>query len=102
MQAQFLDDKATFPSPFQWIVFLAYLVRKCKNVGDNVEKSKRTVKQQGEKRREYFKLLKKLLLIKLHNEFEKTSEDKQADLRKDIKLDLKAMKEELLAQLGRK
>jgi len=46
--------------------------------------------------------LKKLLLIKLHNEFEKTSEDKQADLRKDIKLDLKAMKEELLAQLGRK
>jgi len=46
--------------------------------------------------------LKKLLLIKLHNEFEKTSEDKQADLRKDIQLDLKAMKEELLAQLGRK
>jgi hypothetical protein len=100
-QAQFLDEKATFPSPFQWIVFLAYLVRKCKNCGGGVEKSKRMV-EQGEKRREYLKLLKKLLEIKLHNEFEKTSEDKQADLRKDIQLDLKAMKEELLAQLGRK
>ena len=96
-----MDEKATFPSPFQWIVFLAYLVRKCKNCGGGVEKSKRMV-EQGEKRREYLKLLKKLLEIKLHNEFEKTSEDKQADLRKDIQLDLKAMKEELLAQLGRK
>ena len=62
-----------------------------------MEKSKRIL-EQGEKRR-YFNLLKKLLEIKLHNEFENSSEDKQADLRKDIQLDLKAMKEELLAQL---
>ena len=92
-----MDAKATFPSPFQWIVFLAYLVRKCKNCGGSVEKSKRIL-EQGEKRR-YFNLLKKLLEIKLHNEFENSSEDKMDDLRKDIQLDLKAMKEELLAQL---
>ena len=97
-----MDEKTTFPSPFQWIVFLAYLVRKCKNCcGSSVENNQRMV-EYGERRKEYFKLLKKLLEIKLHNEFENTSEDKQADLRKDIQLDLKAMKKELLAELARK
>ena len=97
VQAQFLREKTTFPSPFQWIYYLAYFVHQYK-----MEKSEGVAEQKQNKRKEYLKLLKKLLLIKLHNEFEKTSEDKQADLRKDIKLDLKAMKEELLAQLGRK
>ena len=99
-----MSEKATFPSPFQWIVFLAYLVHKCKNCGGDVEKIKR-IAEQSEKRKQYLWLLKKLLEIKLHNEFEKTSEDKQEALRKDIQHDLdsrlEAMKEELIAQLGR-
>ena len=58
--------------------------------------------EYGEKRKEYFKLLKKLLEIKLHNEFEKTREDKLADLRRDINLDLDALKKDLIAKMAGK
>ena len=98
-QAQFLHEKATLPSPFQWIYFLAYLVRKCKNCGGKMERSERHA-EQSEKRKEYLKLLKKLLDMKLHNEFENTREDKLADLRRDINLDLDALKKELIEKMA--
>ena len=57
---------------------------------------------QTDKRKEYLKLLKKLLDIKLHNEFDNTREDKLADLRRDINLDLEALKKELIAKMAKK
>ena len=51
--------------------------------------------EQSPKRKKYIKLLKKLLEIKLHIDLENTSEDKLADLRKDINLDMVAMKKEI-------
>ena len=97
VQAQFLREKTTFPSPFQWIYYLAYLVHQYK-----MEKSEGVAEQKQNKRKEYLKLLKKLLDMKLHNEFENTREDKLADLRRDINLDLDAMKKELIAKMAGK
>ena len=58
--------------------------------------------EQSPKRKKYLKLLKKLLDIKLHLELENTSEDKLADLRKDINLDMEALKKELIAKMAGK
>ena len=66
-----------------------------------MERSERHA-ELSEKRRGYLKLLKKLLDIKLRNEFENSREDKLADLRRDIQLDLKAMKEQLIAEMAGK
>jgi len=100
-QAQFLRGKTTFPSPFQWFYYLAALVHKCKTCGDKLDRSQKLA-EQSKKRKEYLKLLKKLLDIKLHTELENTSEDKLADLRKDINLDMEALKKELLAKMAGK
>ena len=66
-----------------------------------MERSERLAEQR-EKRKEYLQLLKKLLEIKLHDDFENTSEDKLADLRKDINLDMEALKKELIAKMAGK
>ena len=97
VQAQFLREKTTFPSPFQWIYYLAYFDHQYK-----MEKSEGLAEQKQKKRKEYLKLLKKLLDMKLHNEFENTREDKLADLRKDINLDMEALKKELIAKMAGK
>ena len=83
-QGQFLKEKATFPTPFQWIYYIAYFVRQCKT-------SSRKVESQKERSRGYLKLLKRLIEIGQHNKLESTEEDKLADLRKDMKLDLEQM-----------
>ena len=59
----------------------------------------RKVDEQKEKSKEYLKLLKKLIDIQQHNEFENTDEDKFADLRKDMKLDIEQMKNDIIARL---
>ena len=97
LQAQFLREKTALPSPFQWIYYIAYFVRQWK-----MEKSGGLVEERMHKRKEYLKLLKKLLEIKLHNDFEKTREDKLADLRRDINLDLDALKKDLIAKMAGK
>ena len=94
-QGQFLKNKATFPSPFQWVYYIAYFVRHCKQRTKNEEtkaKKKETkAKKQKEKRREYLKLMKNLIGIQQHIKLENTDEDKFADLRKDLKLDIEQM-----------
>ena len=47
--------------------------------------------KQKEKSKGYLKLLKNLIEIQQHNRLERTEEDKLADLRKDLKLDLEQM-----------
>ena len=79
-----MKEKATFPTPFQWIYYIAYFVRQCKI-------HPRKVENQKEKSKGYLKLVKKLIEIEQHNKLESTDEDKLADLRKDMKLDLEQM-----------
>ena len=94
-----MREKTTFPSPFQWFFYLACFVHYCRNgTMDRDEK----LAQQSPKRKNYLKLLKKLLEIKLHIDLENTSEDKLADLRKDINLDMEALKKELIAKMAGK
>ena len=95
-----MKGKTTFPSPFQWFYYLACFVHKCKS-GFGVD-TERKFAEQREKRKEYLKLLKKLIEIKMHTDFENTSEDKLADLRKDINLDMEALKKELIAKMAGK
>ena len=85
-QAQFLPDKAAFPSPFQWIYFISVCVFFFKHgIKERKEREKRT----------YFKLLKKLIQIMQHQEFEKSAEERLNDLRKDLNLDLAKMREQI-------
>ena len=51
-----------------------------------MKKSEALAEQKQNKRKDYLKLLKKLLDIKLHNKFENTREDKLADLRINLEL----------------
>merc|ERR1712210_401723 len=89
-QARFLPDKAAFPSPFQWIYFISVCVSNCKSgIREKKERDKRT----------YFKLLKKLIQIMQHQEFEKSAEERLNDLRKDLNLDLAKMWEEKVADI---
>ena len=86
-QGQFLKNKATFPSPFQWVYYIAYFVRQSK-----IDRSKeKKAKKQEEKRGNYLKLVKNLIEIQQHIKLENTDEDKFADLRKDLKLDIEQM-----------
>ena len=86
LQAQFLPDKAAFPSPFQWIYYISVCVFNCKGgVREKKEGDKRT----------YFKLLKNLIQIMQHQEFEKSAEERLNDLRTDLNLDLAKMREEI-------
>ena len=93
-QGQFLKNKATFPTPFQTIYYFAYFVHKYKN---GQQRNQREADEEKEKSKEYLKLLKKLIDIQQHNEFENTDEDKLADLRKDMKLDIEQMKIDIIA-----
>ena len=89
-QGQFLKEKATFPAPFQWVYYIAYFIRQYKTKG----KEERTSEKQKEKSKlckEYLKLLKNLIEIQQHNKLESTDEDRLADLRKDMKLDMEQM-----------
>ena len=86
-QGQFLKEKATFPAPFQWVYYIAYFIRQYKTKGTE----ERTSEKQKEKSKEYLKLLKNLIEIQQHNKLESTDEDKLADLRKDMKLDMEQM-----------
>ena len=86
-QGQFLKEKATFPTPFQWVYYIAYFIRQYKTKGTE----ERTSEKQKEKSKEYLKLLKNLIEIQQHNKLESTDEDKLADLRKDMKLDMEQM-----------
>ena len=81
-----MPDKATFPSPFQWLYYLAVGVFNLKN--------RRREKKEREKEK-YFQLLKKLILIMQHQEFEKSANERLNDLRKDLNLDLAKMREEI-------
>ena len=87
-QGQFLKNKATFPTPFQTIYYIAYFVHKYK-VGERTPR-----KKEEQKSAEYLKLLKKLIDIQ---QLENTNEDKLADLRKDMKLDIEQMKIDIIA-----
>ena len=89
-QGQFLKEKATFPTPFQWVYYIAYFIRHCKTKGKE-EKKSQVAEKQREKSKGYLKLLKNLIEIQQHNKLESTDEDKLADLRKDMKLDLEQM-----------
>ena len=81
-----MPDKAAFPSPFQWIYFISVCVSNCKSgIREKKERDKRT----------YFKLLKKLIQIMQHQEFEKSAEERLNDLRKDLNLDLAKMREQI-------
>jgi len=85
-QAQFLPDKAAFPSPFQWIYFISVCVFAFKHgIREKKVREKRT----------YFKLLKKLIQIMQHQKFEKSAEERLNDLRKDLNLDLAKMREQI-------
>ena len=88
-----MKNKATFPTPFQTIYYIAYFVHKYKHR----QRMPREVKEEKEKSKEYLRLLKKLIDIQQHTEFENTDEDKLADLRKDMKLDLEQMKNDIIA-----
>ena len=68
-QGQFLKEKATFPTPFQWIYYIALF---CLPMQDP------KVESQMEKSRGYLKLLKRLIEIGQHNKLESTDEDKLA------------------------
>ena len=89
-----MKSKATFPTPFQTIYYIAYFVYKCKN---GQQRNPRKVDKEKEKGKEYLKLLKKLIDIQQQNELENTDEEKLADLRKDMKLDIEQMKNEIIA-----
>ena len=89
-----MKNKATFPTPFQTIYYIAYFVHKYKN---GQQRNRREADEEKEKSKEYLKLLKKLIDIQQHNEFENTDEDKLADLRKDMKLDIEQMKNDIIA-----
>ena len=91
-----MKNKATFPTPFQTIYYIAYFVRRYKI---RQPRMLRKVDEQKEKSKEYLKLLKRLIDIQQHNEFENTDEDKLADLRKDMKLDIEQMKNDIIARL---
>ena len=81
-----MPDKAAFPSPFQWIYFISVCVSNCKSgIREKKERDKRT----------YFKLLKKLIQIMQHQEFEKNAEERLNDLRKDLNLDLAKMRDQI-------
>ena len=81
-----MPDKAAFPSPFQWIYFISVCVFNCKGgTREKIEGDKKT----------YFKLLKKLIQIMQHQEFEKSAEERLNDLRKDLNLDLAKMREQI-------
>ena len=86
VQAQFLLKKSTFPQPFQWIYYIAKFVHWCK---------KKSTEDQNEEpvdlltKSNYLRLLKKLITIKQQKELEKTREDNLADLREDLKQDMK-------------
>ena len=81
-----MPDKATFPPPFQWIFYLSVLVFNYKGgVRKKTEREKRT----------YFKLLKKLIQIMQHQEFEKSAEERFNDLRKDLNVDLAKIREQI-------
>ena len=67
-----------------------------------MEKSEALAEQKQNKRKDYLKLLKKLLDIKLHNKFENTRVEKLADPRRDINLDLDALKKELIEKMAGK
>ena len=82
-----MPDKAALPSPFQWIYYISVCVFNCK--GGIREKTERDDK------RTYFKLLKKLIQIMQHQEFEKSAEERLNDLRTDLNLDLAKMREEI-------
>ena len=81
-----MPDKATFPSPFQWLYYLA--------VGVFNRKNGKLEKKEREKKK-YLQLLKKLILIMQHQEFEKSANERLNDLRKDLNLDLAKMREEI-------
>ena len=86
LQAQFLPDKSAFPCGFQWIYFISFCVFNCKGgIREKKERDKKT----------YFKLLKKLIQIMQHQEFEKSAEERLNDLRKDLNLDLAKMREQI-------
>ena len=82
-----MKEKATFPTPFQWVYYIAYFIRQYKTKG----KGERTSEKQKGKSKEYLKLLKNLIEIQQHNKLESTDEDRLADLRKDMKLDMEQM-----------
>ena len=86
VQAQFLEEKSTFPPPFQWIYYIARFVHWCKKTsakGQDVEAI------DYETKLKYLRLLKKLITIKQQKELEATGEDSLADLREDLKQDMK-------------
>ena len=91
-----MKNKATFPTPFQWIYYIAYFIHECKT--ERREKKKSHAEKQREKSKGYLKLLKNLIEIQQHNKLESTEEDKLADLRKDLKLDL----EEIIIAMSKK
>ena len=81
-----MPDKAAYPSPFQLIYFISVCVFNFK--GGIWEKKERD-------KRNYFKLLKKLIEIMQHQEFEKSAEERMNDLRTDLNLDLAKMREQI-------
>ena len=89
-----MKEKATFPAPFRWIYCIAYFVHKWQK-GDE-ERRKKT--DRSEKRKDYLKLLKELIQIQQQSKLESSEEDKLADLRKDLILEMEKMKNEILAQ----
>jgi len=93
-QGQFLKNKATFPSPFQWVYYIAYFVAKCKKCKIDRSKEKKEKKQE-EKRGNYLKLMKNLIEIQQHIKLENTDKDKFADLRKDLKLDIEQIQQHI-------
>eukprot|EP00092_Neocalanus_flemingeri_P022995 GFUD01024927.1.p1 GENE.GFUD01024927.1~~GFUD01024927.1.p1 ORF type:complete len:782 (-),score=177.44 GFUD01024927.1:193-2538(-) len=75
-QAKFLEPLEIFPVPFRWIYYLARAVYNSKK-----EKNQDPIKQDKKK---YFFLVRELILNKQEAEFEKSSDDKINDLKKDI------------------
>lgn len=80
-QAQFLPSRAAVPSPFTWVYYIARAVYRSK--GGSLEPAK-----EVEEKKKYFRLLKKLILIKERKEHEQTADDKMEDLRRDLRNDL--------------
>ena len=81
-----MKEKATFPTPFQWIYYIAYFVCLCKRDRSSHDQKREEI--QKEKSKKYLKLMKMLVEIQQHKRLENTEEDKLADLRKDLRLDL--------------
>ena len=80
-----LATQAVFPSPFRWVYYLAHFVFQLKRGRASTNQEKRT----------YLKLLKRLILTKQRKEYAKTDKDQIADVRTDMALDLKKLKEEM-------